>query len=213
MEYCLVISENEFSKTLIKESERLLKEVYGKNIHGIYYRARKEQRPSNPRKLFIKGRGIAERIFRPHITIAPHLEIPKNLLSEFIKNIENITKKQKPFILIPKGIGDYDQDFTFFLEFEKNKEIISFHHKILQFTKRHMSKERYNKLKKASYIPHVTILYDDLDPKKLKLAQKKAKLSNLLMPIKVNSILLWLETLHEQKIIKEFSLGVGEGDL
>lgn len=207
MEYLLAIAPTELTNPIISESKRLIKEIYQKETSGVYYRIKTEQHQDNPRRVFIKGKGeILESDYKPHITLISDIELPNDKLPDLIRSLEKELANQKNFVLNPIGIGDYGQDFTFYIEFQQNRTLTTIFKKALLVIRNYIPKEKYERHRKRTYVPHATILYDDIDPKKVKAAEEMLNKDLFNKSIKVNEIELWALETNRQNIIKKFPL-------
>ena len=155
----------------------------------------------------MKGNGeILEFEVKPHITLVQDLEFPEEKVTDFIEKIKKVLLDQRKFMLNPIGIGDYDQDFTIYIEFQQNSSIDNLFNKLLSISQNFLSEERAERYRQKVFIPHATILYDDIDPEKIKKAEMQLDKTIFSHSIEVSEIELWALTPKEQKIIKSFSL-------
>lgn len=205
MKNYLVISPKTLKKPLISESKRLMQKVYGKKVNGIYYGIKTKQKLKNPRRLFIKGNGrIIETEIKPHISLIHNIQL-KNT-KNFTKKAKNICKKYKPIKLKFTGTGNYNMNFTFFVKFTCSPALKKLRKDLLKLSKPFMSKEEYNQHIKAKFIPHATVLYDDVKPKKILKAYKLLNKEKFNKSLLAKEILLWKIGLNGQKTIAKFSL-------
>lgn len=70
-----------------------------------------------------------------------------------------------------------------------------------------MSEEEYHHNVEKDYIPHATLLYDDIDPEKVLEAYKLVDVTKFGKGIPVSEIVLWEVTATEQKPVASFKLG------
>jgi len=149
--------------------------------------------------MFLKGNGeILVFHHKPHITLIGDINLPESKLPNFARSLEKVLENQKSFFLNPLGIGDYDQDFTFYIEFEQNPNLTSIFKKVLFMTRKYITKEKYKIYVQRTYIPHTTILYDNIEAKKVKRAKKMLNKDLFKQPIKVREIELWTLKSHKQ---------------
>jgi 2'-5' RNA ligase len=207
MKYLLVIAPRLISNSIVSESKRLVKTIYGKEINGIYYRAVTVKTQENPRRMFLNGnREILEFNIKPHITLSQDIDITEVNLPIFIATVEKVLANQRSFTLYPLEIGDYGQDFTFYLEYRKNPQIVSLFKKILAVSKSYIPEERYKVYSQRIFIPHTTILYDDIDPIKVKLAEAMLNRDLFDQPVRVTEVELWTLNPNYQDIVHKFPL-------
>lgn len=207
MKYLLVIAPRVISNVIISECKRIVKAIYGREINSIYYRVKTLRTQENPRRMFMDGDGeILEFNIKPHITLGQDLSISEVNLPIFITKIEKALTNQHGFTLYPLSIGDYDQDFSFYLEFRTNPHIVSIFNKILAVSKNYLPEERYETYSQRTFVPHTTILYDDIDPIKVKTAEALLNRNLFYQPIKVTEVELWTLNPNHQDIIHKFPL-------
>lgn len=207
MEYVIVIAPRVLTQTINSESKRIIKEVYGKDTKGVYYRIKTAQHQKNPRRVFTKGNGeILEFNSKPHITLVQDLDLPMEKVRDFIRDIEDVVKNQKSFTLNLKGFGDYNQGFTFYIEFKKNREVGLLFERILEASRPYLAQEKYDRIRNRIFVPHATLLYDDVDPKKVKTAESRINKDLFNRKIKVSAIELWTFGGDKQGIIHIFPL-------
>lgn len=206
MKHYLVISTKVLEKSLNSESKKLMKQVYGKDVNKIYYRIKTKTELDNPRRLFIKGDGkILEVEIEPHISLVHNIELEK--VEDFILKAKEICKKYRHMNLEYAGIGNYDMDFTFFVKFICPFELISLRLELLNLSKPYMSEAEYEQHTSVNYIPHATILYDDIDPKKVLAAYKLFDINKFTQTLEVNEFILWKVSLESQEIVARLPLG------
>lgn len=192
MKYGLIISPKSLEDSLISESKRLMKEVYGKEVNNIYYRVKTKSCEDNPRRLFIPGDGrVLEAEIKPHISLIHDLEIKD--IKEFTEKAKAICRKYQKIRLEFAEIGNYGMDFTFFVGFRPNRELEKLRYELLQLTKSRIS---------PSFLPHATILYDDIDPERIIKAYKLANKCKFQKPVVVREILLSKITMTDQGVIQ-----------
>lgn len=207
MKCLLVIAPRIISSVIVSESKRIVKTVYGKKINGVYYRVKSVNTQENSRRMFIEGNGeILEFTIKPHITLSQDIYVSEITLPLFITEIEKVLANQRSFTLSPLNIEDYGQKFTFYLEFRKNPQIVTIFKKLLAVSKDYISEERYNVYSQRSFVPHITILYDDIDPIKVNAAKGKLKRDLFDQPVKVSDVELWAFYPNHQNIIHKFPL-------
>ncbi|SRR5258708_1873814 len=206
MKYLLIIVPI-ISNVIVSESKRIVKTIYGNEINGIYYRIKTVKTQKNSRRMFLNGNGeILEFNIKPHITLSQDIDISEIDLPIFIAKVEKVLANQHGFTLCPLSIGDYGQDFTFYLEYSKNSQIVSLFKKIHAVSKSYISEERYKVYSQRTFVPHTTILYDDIDPIKIKAAETMLNKDMFDQPVKVNEVELWALNPNYQDIIHKFPL-------
>src|SRR5680860_980206 len=160
MKYSLVIAPRALTHAITTESKRLLKNIYGKDVEGVYYRVKTVEQQENPRRVFMKGDGeILEFEVRPHITLVQDLDFPEEKRTDFVKKIAEALINQSEFVLNPIGIGDYNQSFTFYIEFQQNHSVENLFKKVLSVSKNFLPKEKFVRYTQKVFIPHTTIIY------------------------------------------------------
>jgi len=205
MKYYFVISPKSLGDSLKSESKRLMAEVYGKKVNKIYYRVKTKDKLDNPRRLFIKGDGrIIEGEINPHISLVQNIE-PENI-DDFIEKARLICKKYNPIDLQFAGIGNYGMEFTFFVQFKSNSSLKKLRSELLELCKPFLSNEEYKQHVDTGYIPHATLLYDDIEEEKVSRAYKLLILGEFKKPISVKQIMLWEITEQDQKTVVKLPL-------
>jgi 2'-5' RNA ligase len=206
MKYYLVISPKTLEDSLISESKRLMENIYSKEVKAIYYRVKTKDKLDNPRRLFIKGNGkVLEAEVRPHISLVHNIDLEK--VDDFTQKAKAVCKKHRPINLEFTGIGNYGMNFTFFVKFICPPDLKRLRSELLQLSKPFMSAEEYNQHTDVGYIPHATILYDDINPQKVMRAYKMLDEGKFIKPVTIKEIILWEVTAVSQKVIARFPLG------
>lgn len=207
MKYYFVISPKSLEDALIFESKRLMSEVYGKDVEKIYYRVETKDQLDNPRRLFIKGDGkVLETEVKPHISLVHNIE-PENI-NDFAVKAKEICRRYDAINLEFAGVGNYDMDFTFFVRFKINASLENLRSDLLRLSKSFMSNEEYLQHIDVDYVPHATVLYDDIDSDKVLRAYKMLDVEKFKKSILVQEILLWEVTASDQKIVARLPLGI-----
>jgi len=204
--YFFAISPKSLENAIISESKRLMKEIYGKKVEKIYYRIKTKSQLDNPRRMFIKGNGrVIEVELEPHISLVQGMEFYE-LKNDFIEKVKQICILYSPFNLEFARVGNYDMDFTFFIEFKNITGLEKLRLKLLKLSKPFLSDEGYKQHIDVNYVPHATVLYDDIDPKKVIKAYKLIDIEKFKKPILVEEILLCEVTFSCQRIVAKFPL-------
>jgi 2'-5' RNA ligase len=163
----LVPPEPWYSK-IADTSRQIVKDTYGKDVRGIYYRVKTKLKNDNNRKLFIPGIGnIFESDIAPHSTIV----LDFNAQDWDEETIESIIKTHVPekFSCRLDGIGDHDgQQFTFFIRMSADPLI-----KLQQSLQTAIASTYRTGQVITGYRPHITLLYDDVDEEKATAARAK----------------------------------------
>jgi 2'-5' RNA ligase len=207
MTYYLIISPKALEETLISESKRLMKDVYGKNVENIYYRVKTTDKLENPRKLFIKGDGrIVEAEYKPHISVIHDIET--NNINDFIEKVKIMCAKYSSINLMFDDVGNYGMDFTFFIGFKNNPELDKLRWELLELSKPYIPEEKYQHYLQVSYIPHATVIYDDVNPEKVDKAFKLFDKTKFEKPIIVTEIELWMVDGQNQETIAKIPLAI-----
>lgn len=207
MKYYLEIVPSSLEKILISESKRLVKEIYGKSVKNIFYRVQTKEHLDNPRKIFLKGDGrILEGEIKPHVSLIHNIELTEENIDGFIKLAKEISKKYPPFKLEFESVGNYGMNFTFFIKFKNVPKLNKLRSELLDLSKTYMSKEEYSQHISVKYTPHSTVLYDDIDPEKVKKAHHLLNISKFKKSILVKDVLLWEVTPTRQEVIAKFPL-------
>lgn len=202
-----MITPSEFTNPIISESRRIFKKIYKKDIDGVYYRVKTAQYKGHIRRMYLKGNGeILEFIHIPHITLIGGIEITEKKLPDLINNLKKNLANRKKFVLNPLGIGDYDQAFTFYIEFEQNPILTSILKESLIVTEKYLPNKKYKTHKLKTFVPHTTILYDDIDPEKVKAAEEMLNKDLLKHSIHVNELELW--GLESHKLINSIKISL-----
>ncbi len=205
MKYYLVISPKSLENSLISESKKLMREVYDKKVAKIYYRVKTKNQLDNPRRLFIKGDGrVLEAEVNPHIALIHNIDLKNS--DDFIKKAKKICGTYNTFSLEFTGAGNYDMDFTFFVGFKSVPSLEKLRFELLELSKPFLSNEEYDQHIAVNYVPHATVLYDDIDPVKVIKAYKLLDIEKFKTPIFVKEILLWEVTASDQKIVAKLPL-------
>ena len=205
MKYYFAISPKSLEDALISESKRLMKEVYGKEVEKIYYRVKTKDRLDNPRRLFIKGDGkVLEAEVKPHISLVQNIELEN--INDFAVKAKEICGRYNTINLEFVGVGNYDMDFTFFVEFKNVSNLEKLRSELLELSKPFLSDEEYKQHIDVDYVPHATVLYDDIDPGKVTRAYKLLDVEKFKKPVLVQEILLWEVTASDQKIVARLPL-------
>lgn len=205
MKYFFAISPKSLEDTLISESKRLMGEVYGKKVERIYYRVRTKDRLDNPRRLFIKGDGrVVEVEIKPHISLVHNIELED--INDFVKKAKKICSRYEAFSLEFTGAGNYDMDFTFFVEFKNISSLEKLRFELLELSKPFLSDEEYRQHLDVNYIPHATVLYDDIDPQKVNKAYSLLDVEKFKKPVFVQEMFLWEATASGLKIVAKLPL-------
>lgn len=208
MKYYLTISPKSLENTLISESKRLMRKVYGKKVEKIYYRIKTKDKLDNPRRLFIKGDGkVLEVEVNPHISLVQNIELEN--IHDFVEKTKEICRKYKTINLEFVGVGNYNMDFTFFVEFKKVPNLEKLRSELLKLSRPFLSDEEYKQHFEVNYIPHATLLYDDIAPEKVTKAYKLLDIEKFKKPVIVQEILLWEITVSSQKIVARLPLSKG----
>jgi len=208
MKYYVVISPNKLISKILKESKKIQSQVYGQEGNEIYFRVKTGEKRDNPRRMFLKGDGrIVKAQVKPHISLVHNAEPKEQKLEEFFNEIDKIAGGFKKFYLEPDGIGNYNQDFTFFLRFKNNDKIVDLRSKILEASRKYLTEEEYRRYISVSFVPHITILYDDIDPEKVKKAQSLLNISQFKDPVLVDNVQIWEAAVTDQKVVKQINLG------
>ncbi len=188
MDYRIMIHPSGDIKELLENQLNIIaKEVYGKDTQNVVFRIKTEQSYGNRRKLFIPGGGeIIEMELAPHITLSQKIEIDEKDENKLIAMLENVIKI-RPFDLTSANLGDYGEYFTIFLSFSQNVHLDELRGRINDGFKDLFSKE-----KEKRDIPHITLVYDDMNERNFKKAWSVID-RNILMgkQISVKSIWLW----------------------
>ena len=205
MKYYLAISPESLEDTLISESKRLMKEVYDRRVKKIYYRVKTKDKLDNPHRLFIKGDGrVLEAEIEPHISLVHNIELEN--INDFIKEAKEICGRYNVIKLEFVGAGNYGMDFTFFVEFKNSPSLEKLRSELLRLSKPFLSEEEYKQHTDVNYVPHATVLYDDVDPEKLLKAYKLLNIERFKTPILAQEILLWETTASDQKLVERLPL-------
>ncbi len=205
MKYYFVISPKLLENVLTPESKRLMKEIYNKKVTSLYYRIKTKQQLDNPRRLFIKGDGqVIETEVKPHISLVHNIE-PKDI-KDFITKAKNICIKHNVINLEFDKVGNHDMDFTFYVGFKNNPDLHKLRLDLLKLSRPLLTVEEYNQHIEVVYVPHATVLYDDIDPKKVNEAYKKFNIGKFKKTILVQEVLLWEVTTSGQNVIAKFPL-------
>jgi len=205
MKYYFAISPKSLEDDLISESKRLMSEVYNKKVEKIYYRVKTKNQLDNPRRSFIKGNGaILDAELKPHISLVHSIELEN--INDFIEKAKKICSNYDTFSLEFAGVGNYDMDFTFFVKFKNIPILEKLRFELLKLSKPFLSDEEYKQHLDANYIPHATVLYDDIDPEKVIKAYKLLDVEKFNKPVLVQEILLWEVTASGQKIVAKLPL-------
>lgn len=206
MSYFFGISPKSLENAIISESKRLMKEVYGKKVEKIYYRIKTKNQLDNPRRLFIKGDGrIMEVEINPHISLVHIMELG-SIKNDFIKKAKQICSMYSTFNLEFARVGSYNMDFTFFVGFKNIPSLEKLRLELLELSKPFLSDEEYRQHLDVNYVPHATVLYDDIDPKKVIRAYKLLDIKKFKRPIPVKEILLCEVTTSNQRIVAKLLL-------
>jgi 2'-5' RNA ligase len=205
MKYFFAISPKSLEDALISESKRLMREMYGKKVERIYYRVRTKNRLDNPRRLFIKGDGkVVEVEVKPHISLVHNIELEN--INDFVKKAKKICGRYDAFSLEFAGAGNYNMNFTFFVGFKSIPSLEKLRFELLELSKPFLSDEEYRQHLDVNYIPHATVLYDDIDPKKVNKAYLLLDVKKFKKPVLVREILLWETTASDLKIVARLPL-------
>ncbi len=206
MKHYLVITPQPLIKALVSESKRLVKAVYEKDVNLLYYRVQTKQKLDNPRRLFIKGDGqVLEAQVGPHISLVHNIELDGT--KEFGAKVKNICSMYEPLKLEYKGVGNYGMDFTFFIQFKENPILEKLRAELLEVSREYMSKEEHAQHIDGEFIPHATVLYDDIDPEKVLKAYKLLDRSKFKVVMPVKEIAIWEMSTKGQNHIASFKLG------
>ena len=188
--YYLVISPETLRDTLVSESKRLMKDIYGKEVGNIYYRVKTKDQLENPRRLFIKGDGrVLEAEVEPHIALVHNLELED--VDSFVKQAKGICNRYSVFSLEYLGVGNYDMDFTFFVKYKSIVALEKLRLELLELSKPFLSDDEYKQHIDVNYVPHATVLYDDMDPEKVSGAYKQLEAKKFEKSVPITEILLW----------------------
>lgn len=205
MKYYFVISPKSLEDALIFESKRLMGKVYGKEVEKIYYRVKTKNQLDNPRRLFIKGDGkVVEAEVKPHISLVHNIEIEN--INDFVKKAKEICGTYNTFSLEFTEAGNYDMNFTFFVGFKSVPSLEKLHFELLELSKPFLSDEEYSQHIDVNYVPHATVLYDDIDPEKVIKAYRLLDIEKFKTSVLVKEILLWEVTASDQKIVAKLPL-------
>jgi len=205
MKYYLAISPKSLEDTLISESKRLVKEVYNKKVKKIYYRVKTKDRLDNPRRLFIKGDGrVLEAEVKPHISLVHNIELEN--VNDFAEKAKEICARYDDINLEFVRVGNYGMDFTFFVEFKSTPSLKELRSELLELSKPFLSDEEYKQHIDVDYVPHTTVLYDDIDPEKVARAYKLLDVEKFKKSTLVQEILLWEMAASDQKIVARLPL-------
>lgn len=182
-----------------------MKEVYGREVEKIYYRVKTKDKLDNPRRLFIKGGGrVLETEFEPHISLVHNIELEN--INDFVKKAKEICERYDVFKLEFVGTGNYGMDFTFFVKFKNSPSLEKLRSELLGLSKPFLSDEEYRQHTGVNYVPHATVLYDDIDPEKLLKAYELLDLEKFKTSVSVQEILLWEVTASDQKPVVRLPL-------
>ncbi|MBU0976266.1 MAG: 2'-5' RNA ligase family protein [Patescibacteria group bacterium] len=169
MVYVLQVSPPEKLKSKILDvSQRIVEDVYKKNVRNILYRVKSKAVDDDPLKLFVSGDGkILEFDLAPHCSLVKpfNSEVEKEEISNRIKEAVNGVHSFSTEI---EGIGDHGESFTFFLKLSKRSEFLELETKLFQALHKYFPDRKH-----LEYTPHITLLYDDADYKSAKDARKK----------------------------------------
>lgn len=205
MKYYLVITPQPLIDALLSESQRLVKTIYDKEVTQLYYRVQTRQILDNPRRLFVKGDGqIFELQVKPHISLVHNIELEDP--ADFIQLVEDVCAKHHPCELQYAGTGNYDMDFTFFVHFHSEPSLEALRNDLLQISIEHMAEDEYQQHFDEEFIPHATVLYDDVDPEKVLKAYEMLDESKFNQNIPVTTVTLWEVSAADQKVVKTFEL-------
>jgi 2'-5' RNA ligase len=205
--YHIVINPKRLISSVLEESKNIQQKIYSNNGKEIYFRVKTKSKLDNPRRLFIKGDGrVIEVQVKPHLSLVQNIELPESETHDFFETIEEISKKYKPFYLEFDGVGNYNQSFTFFLKFRSNEFLTKMRYEILTESKKYLTQEEYKQHISVDFIPHITVLYDDIDPRKVGEAQKLLNTKKFKDPILVDNIQIWEVAGTEQKVTKTIIL-------
>ncbi len=205
MEYSFAILPTSLKNTLISESKRLMNKVYGKKVKKIYYRVKTKDYLDNPRRLFFRGDGrVIEAEVDPHVSLIHGIEIKD--VSDFVKKAQKICSSYNTFNLEFLKKGNYNMDFTFFVRFKNIPNLGKLRSELLDLSKSFMPKEKYQQHVDASYVPHATVLYDDIDPERVNRAYKLLDTKRFQKPIFVQELVLHKMTASGQEIVAKLNL-------
>lgn len=205
MKYYLSITPKSLENSLISESKRLMLEVYGKKVNNIYYRVKTKSHENNPRRLFIPGDGrVFEAEVKPHISLIHDLEI-KNL-NGFTEKAKAICRKYQKIRLEFAEIGNYGMDFTFFVGFKPSRELGKLRSELLQLAKPYLTETKYMEYLTTSFLPHATILYDDIDPERIINSYKLIDISKFQKPVVVQEIFLSEIIMTDLRVVAKLPL-------
>ncbi len=205
MKHYLVITPDSLIDALLSESRRLMKDVYERDVELLYYRMQTKQTLDNPRRIFIKGDGqVIEAEVKPHITLVQNIELEN--ASDFVHQAKAICSSYKPFELEYKGVGNYGMDFTFYVAFKRNEILEEIRERLLEICRDYMSAEAYDQHIADTYVPHATVIYDDIDSEKVLQAYDLLDRSKFSQGVSVGEIVLWGASSTED-VVARFKLG------
>jgi 2'-5' RNA ligase len=177
---------------VLAESKKIQKEIYSQEGSEIYFRIKTKDKIDNPRRFFFKGDGrIIEAQVKPHLSLVQNIELPESETKIFFEKIEKIAKEYKPFYLEFDGVGNYGQSFTFFLRFKDNDFLTKLRGEILAESRKYLTDDEYNQHTSVNFVPHITLLYDDIDPEKVERAQKLLDIQKFKEPVLIDNIQIW----------------------
>lgn len=205
MKYYLVLTPDPIIQAILDESKRIVKTVYDKDVDQLYYRVQTKEVLDHPRRLFFKGDGrVIEASVRPHISLVHNIELEE--IAEFVEQARRICDAHPASNLIFDSFGNHGLDFTFYVKFQDNPEILALRNELLALCKGHMSEEEYQQHVEEAFVPHATILYDDIDPEKVDTAFTMLDKTRFSHDVPVTEVVLWQVSAVEQKPVATFSL-------
>lgn len=202
MYYLILVYPTFFSRLKILRISRYMnKNSYNFKIKRIFYRIKSRLKDNNPRKIFIKGDGkVYTYELPPHCTLIM-FEATESHFDSIKKEIHRIATNSAPFHSKLNGIGGYGDDFTLFVELDKNPELIHLRNSLYESFKKYLKSG-----KQVEYKPHITLLYDDFDSNKIKKARDLLKDKKIDGQFYVNKIYLVLIENFKVKKFDKFRL-------
>lgn len=107
-----------------------------------------------------------------HLTLIHYLKILPQDTKKYLELLSAKIQNQKKIILHPSKIGDYDSDFTIYLEYAPSQNLLSLRKSLISLSSAHLDEKTIRDYLSVPYIPHSTLLYDDISNKNYYLAQE-----------------------------------------
>ncbi len=196
----LVLSSGELEKSMVHRAKQCMRRVYDQDTSEIFFRFTATQSPIHNEAVFLLGNGkIYTGTIPVYVTLVHYLNlISKEEIERYSRTLKELLPISNPVILAEESVETRSGDYTAYLKFGKAKDFMNLRRRVIDASQSYFSKETYQKYFSIQYVPHSTIIYDDVDRKSVaKVASLYRELLTYGRQYTFDEIVLWKTILSE----------------